>query len=507
LLRINLKIHLPYLLIYPAQRSRDPQIDFFPEIIGQQVSRIDIVPFDKLVQLFLGHHALHMSFFGRQPNILLVDENKQICGTFKKKFALTDEKKNEYTVKPDQWDQQKFLIGVQQNTHFPLLDFLNRYLAGFNTLLSRELCHRCNLEPDLPVSRLTNSHLEQLRQNCTAMITEMGQQPARIYSDRQRPLHLSILTLNHLENHTGFQIYPDLNTAWQQFVYYYQRQLNFNQLSARLTALVQNRLDYLRRSMDSMLSVERLEQRKRDAELKGNLLLIHAARIPKGTKVIELENIFSTSAEPLRIKLNPAKTVQQNAHNYFEKYKNLDQKKINLSIRRDTLLHEFTYWQEISVRLEHLTALPQLEKIKKELIERGSLPGSNSGDERGQTLAYSFRRLVLGGRWQVFIGKNARNNELLTFKYANKFDFWFHAQGVSGSHVVLRLDAKNNQPPVEIMEQAAAVAAFFSSAKHSRLVPVNYTRVCHVRKIRNQPVGTVMIAQEKTLLVKPQKFA
>jgi predicted ribosome quality control (RQC) complex YloA/Tae2 family protein len=245
--------------------------------------------------------------------------------------------------------------------------------------------------------------------------------------------------------------------------------------------------------------------RKSEAELKGNLLLANLSKIPRGSKSVELPNIFSAESEIVRIKLNPAKSVQENARQYYEKYKNLAPLKTRLSVRRERLNTELQYWQELSAKAAANPSPPQLEKIKKELIRHRVLQDRGAPAEAGETTDYSFHRLLLGKKWEVFIGRNARNNERLTFKFARKDDMWFHVQGASGSHVVLRLGSRESLPPPEIMAQVAQAAAYFSSAKHSALVPVNYTRVRYVRKVRNKPAGTVLISREKTLFVKPEK--
>jgi predicted ribosome quality control (RQC) complex YloA/Tae2 family protein len=104
------------------------------------------------------------------------------------------------------------------------------------------------------------------------------------------------------------------------------------------------------------------------------------------------------------------------------------------------------------------------------------------------------------------IGKNADNNDLLTFKFARKYDIWLHAQGVSGSHVVIRLPNKTTDPPMDIIKQAASIAAYFSSAKNSAMVPVNYTSVRYVRKPRKSSPGTALITNSKTIFVEPKKY-
>jgi predicted ribosome quality control (RQC) complex YloA/Tae2 family protein len=114
--------------------------------------------------------------------------------------------------------------------------------------------------------------------------------------------------------------------------------------------------------------------------------------------------------------------------------------------------------------------------------------------------------LLLDKKWEILIGKNAGNNDLLTFKFAHKYDYWLHAQGVPGSHVIIHQSDKNIEPPMRIIEKAASIAAYFSASKTSSTVPVNYTKVKYVRKPRKAQPGMVIISQSKTIFVEPKKY-
>jgi predicted ribosome quality control (RQC) complex YloA/Tae2 family protein len=211
----------------------------------------------------------------------------------------------------------------------------------------------------------------------------------------------------------------------------------------------------------------------------------------------------------IRIKLYPGRSIAENAQLYFKKYKNIADNKLQLKIKKDTYQAEFQYWKKLKDDLERIATLKEAEKfytllISKRLIQASSIKKENL--VRKKTLMKdSFHHLILAEKWQVHIGKNDHNNDRLTFKFANKYDLWLHAQGVSGSHVIIHLE-KEQSIPMHIIEQAACLAAYYSKAKNSSIVPVNYTKVKYVRKPRKAAPGTVIISQEKTLFVKPQKL-
>jgi len=115
-----------------------------------------------------------------------------------------------------------------------------------------------------------------------------------------------------------------------------------------------------------------------------------------------------------------------------------------------------------------------------------------------------FRHFMIENKYHIFVGKDGRNNDLLTTKFAKQNDFWFHARSVSGSHVVLRVENTKEVIPKNILMKTASVAAFYSKAKTSKLVPVTYTLKKYVNKNARHEVGQVTVTKENVLLVKPE---
>jgi predicted ribosome quality control (RQC) complex YloA/Tae2 family protein len=116
----------------------------------------------------------------------------------------------------------------------------------------------------------------------------------------------------------------------------------------------------------------------------------------------------------------------------------------------------------------------------------------------------SFRHFIIEGKYHLFVGKDNKNNDLLTTRFAKQNDYWFHARSVPGSHVVLRVDNLKENPPKNILKAAASVAAFYSKAKTASLASVSYTQKKYVRKNKNMSLGEVALIKEEVLLVKPE---
>jgi predicted ribosome quality control (RQC) complex YloA/Tae2 family protein len=252
-----------------------------------------------------------------------------------------------------------------------------------------------------------------------------------------------------------------------------------------------------------MREAENLQARKELAELKGNLLLTFQNEIRPGATEVTLKNIFSETSESIRIKLNPAKSVIENATRYFSKYKQMDKQKEVARIKKDTLEAELK--RVSGIRNELQSARPaRVQAIYKQLIQMKIVQDATSPAAAGKgDLQFAFKRVILEQDWDIYIGKNGPNNDLLTFEFAHKWDLWLHAQGVPGSHVIIRLPHKHIQPPRTVIERAAAIAAANSKARFSASVPVMLTEVRFVSRIRKALPGTVSVRNEEILFVEP----
>ncbi|HET7153015.1 MAG TPA: NFACT RNA binding domain-containing protein [Candidatus Kapabacteria bacterium] len=229
-----------------------------------------------------------------------------------------------------------------------------------------------------------------------------------------------------------------------------------------------------------------------DLRRMGDLLSAHAHEVISGSSVVTLESI--------EILLDKKLNAIRNAALYFEKAKK----------RKAAVMQS----QE---RLEKLRArLAQFKKMKTELanaetpLERKKLlemsPKVFDAAEQADPATppkYPYRYFQLNDDCEVFVGKNAKQNDELTFRFAKQSDLWFHARGVEGSHTVLRW-SRRTDPPKECILRAAAIAAFYSKAKNSKYVPVAYTQRKYVHKPRGTKPGSVAIAREEVVMVEPK---
>ena len=223
---------------------------------------------------------------------------------------------------------------------------------------------------------------------------------------------------------------------------------------------------------------------------------------------------------PLRITLDPALPPAANVEAYFRKArkarKGLDIIRERLDTARDQARRlatardsldaiEPTQTSELASALDLLARLQDWRMDHRDLLPKPEAEGRRKrGREILDAPSLPFRRYLVAKRWEVWVGRNNKENDQLTHKESHGRDIWLHAQGTTGSHVILRTGGHPEQVPRSVLNQAASLAALHSKARHSEFVPVIWTERRHVRKPRKAPPGTAVCEREKTIFASPE---
>ncbi|MBN1884097.1 MAG: DUF814 domain-containing protein [Candidatus Krumholzibacteriota bacterium] len=237
-------------------------------------------------------------------------------------------------------------------------------------------------------------------------------------------------------------------------------------------------------------------QRAGEHRRAGDLLVTHRHRMKPGMSSITVRDFSGT--RDVTIPLDPARSPDANIRGYFTKAKKGEKGAIVIRNRRGEVRREVASLRKRLDRIENATGLEELLGMVRpaRLARAGRAPAGRRG---------SFRRFRLDDRHTVLVGRTDRENDELTHRVAAPGDLWFHAQGVAGSHVVLR--GATPSTPKRVIERAAAIAAWFSKARNATTVPVLYTEKRYVRKPRKAAPGTAVTLRHKTIFVEPAQPA
>ena len=239
----------------------------------------------------------------------------------------------------------------------------------------------------------------------------------------------------------------------------------------------------------------------------GNLLLAFAHEIEKGRTETELTD--PNTGETIRIRLNPKLGPAKNAELYFKRARKAERRSTMAAERGRELDKRGNDLKKLLAQLPESGAEPEPSWFQEARRLGVKLPQTDVAKDPKATAeellpsAIRPRRYNLGQGWVLLVGKSNKGNEVLTHEIARPGDVWMHADQAAGSHAVLRHHEKGKEPPKPLVLTAASIAAFFSKARNASKVPVIVTQKRHVRRARKAPVGTVMVGQHETVMVRP----
>ena len=505
-LRISINPSQPYIVLSKSRNIKESKVNLFNELIGQKIEYLEINKSDKIIKIKTESYQMKSIFFGRTPNIILNDLNNNQTTQFKKEYDKHVIQESSTKLNPNTLQAVQLIELMRSFKDIDIIKFLSRNINGYNYVIAKECCFRSQIDFNDDVSTLTENQCNILHDNIIKIDSEFNNPQPIVYYDNELPKHLVISKMEHLEKDFQPKLFRSINEAWKTFIRQSIKTKTIDKIVNHCYFFLNNRINYLNKTIDKIEKFEKLEERKILSELKGNLLLTFLKKVPRGAKSVELENIFSEKKELILIKLNPAKSVPDNAQKYFEKFKDIDIQKERIINRKSALKNELASLLEINSKYANINSQKEAIKLKELLIQKNLIHSSRIESSNHEISEHKFRKIILENKWNVFIGKNNVNNDLLTFSFAHKYDWWFHAQGVPGSHTIIHLMKKEEVPPKNIIEEVASLAAFHSSAKHSSGVSVIYTQVRYVKRIRKANPGTVNVLQHKTIFVEPKNL-
>lgn len=235
-------------------------------------------------------------------------------------------------------------------------------------------------------------------------------------------------------------------------------------------------------------------------KLYGDILMINAHLQVQYEPSFQLPNLLSEDGELLTIPLKPNLTIVENGQWYYKLYTKLKNRMVSGEYQLNASTTKLEYLKSILYSISLATTRESLEEIRKECMDAGIIKKSK------KPLSYklgksNYIHLTID-EGEIFIGRNNQQNEYLTHRFAKPTDIWFHTQDIQGSHLILRL---NVEPDDMILSKVAQYAAYFSKARKTSKVPVDYTYIKNIKKPPGSPLGFVIFSTHQTMIVEPKK--
>ncbi len=481
-LEFNLSSKEPYMwLKRKFSRAKKNTIDFFPSFNRAKIIDLSIALDDRIIKFSTTSGQIYFIIRGNLTNVFIIyddqiqafkKEDEQKLELLKKEF-LTKEFISSFNMIDKSLLKNKSLDQIRKDFPFIGIDILNEI-----KLIADE-------RTEVPDSII--KVLEIIRDD----------KPSVFFDDSSFDIRIGF---DKLKIFAGLKNEPQENliTAFNAFIL---KKYFFSDFKSKKTKIELQISKELKKVTGKLNNINAVIEKGSNEELLNkyaNLLLINLNQVKPGTESIEVKDIYDND-KSITIKLDPKLNAKQNANRYFEKSRD---EKINLakSMRlQNEAPKNFEKLKIAEKKSQEAKTIKELEDIMEELNIKES-----SSDKEEKDIRSKFKHYVIEKKYNVFVGKDSTNNDLLTTKFAKQNDFWFHARSVSGSHVVLRVENTKEAVPKNIIKKAASLAAYHSKAKTSGLAPVSYTLKKYVVKRKGMPVGQVSLLNEKVLLVKPE---
>ncbi len=494
---------------------------------GGRIIKIEQKGLDRILQLtvrtrdefdLVEEKKLVVEIMGKHSNIILLDQEEVILGSIKtvteavsrhrtvlpgkpyrpppygEKINLTESKK----IHPGEL-KENLASKANQNISKALISTYN----GLDPLLAEEIGFGATLDPRGKVEEMTPEETDRLADTLQAVkeTIEKGLWSPEILTDEKKYyIDFTSLELNSYPETLRIG-YTEVSEMLDMFFCTKIHQQKYTQLRQNLLQLVSDELKKVKHKRNGL--EKKLEKAGKCEELQlwGELLTSQLYLVNKGQEKVSLVNYYHPEQEHITVPLDPRLSPGENAQKYFKRYRKL---KKSLPLAKKELkknLQELNYLEGVKYNLE-VGSWEDIRDIKEELVQEGYLkkPRKKPEVKIKETESRPLKYISSHG-YEILVGKNNQQNDYLTLKMASKEDLWLHVKDIPGSHVVVR----GENIPEESLKEAALLAAYHSKGSNSSNVPVDYTKIKHVRKPRQGKPGMVIYDHHKTLYVTPDE--
>lgn len=388
------------------------------------------------------------------------------------------------------------------NTPAPLHKALYMKLTGISPIIGTELCHLASIDGDRSANELSETELTHLYRMFSLVIEDVQEErfsPNVIYQNEEPVEFASIPLTCYQSNLYVSRAYPSISLLLES--YYAEKNIltRIRQKSVDLRKIVQTALERNYKKYDLQQKQLKDTEKRDKYKIYGELLNAYGYELSGGESELTCLNYY-TGTE-VKIPLDAQLNAQENAQKFFAKYNKLKRTFEALSELTEETKREIDHLESISAALDIAVKEEDLVQIKEELMEFGFIKKRPYGSKKPKITSRPYHYLSSDG-FHIYVGKNNYQNEEVTFKLANGGDWWFHAKGIPGSHVIVRTEGK--ELPDRTFEEAGALAAYYSKGRDNEKVEIDYIQRKHVKKAAGGAPGFVIYHTNYSLMAEPK---
>jgi predicted ribosome quality control (RQC) complex YloA/Tae2 family protein len=449
----------------------------------------------------ISHKQLIVEIMGRHSNIILVDKTRQLILDSVKhvSFAVNSHRAilpgQPYIAPPEQHKQNPF-TAVEEDI-LRELDFnsgkldkqLVEHFSGVSPLFAKEVMFQSGIANRTTLPKTFIKLIGKINAGeFSPAITEAANKEA-----------FYLFPLEHLKGQT--KTFNSLSEMLDRFYFGKAERDRVKQFSHDLERFIVNEKEKNEKKISKLEETLKEAEQADQLQRYGELLTANLYAAKKGMKEIEVVNYYDENGAMMTIPLDPRKSPSENAQRYFSKYQKAKKAMTVVVEQIDKAQSEVAYFDTLLQQVQ--SASPKdVEEIREELTEGGYI---RERQRRNGKKAHNAKPILdhyfANDGTEIIVGKNNKQNDYLTNKLAARDEIWLHTKDIPGSHVVIR----SKEPSEETITEAAKLAAYFSKARESSSVPVDFTKVRYVKKPSGAKPGFVIYENQQTVYVTPDE--
>lgn len=449
----------------------------------------------------ISYKQLIVEIMGRHSNITLIDKHRNmILDSIKHvSFAVNSHRAllpGHTYVSPPKQDKLNPLDASVEDV-LRSVDFnsgrLDRQIvekfAGMSPLIAKEVIHQSGMANRTTLPAAFMSIVDRLK---TGEFT-----PSIITTPEKEVFYL--MPLHHLMGEV--KTFPNLSEMLDRFYFGKAARDRVKQQSSTIERFIVNELEKNEKKIAKLRKTLKDAEKADQYQKQGELLTANLYAAKKGMKDIEVIDYYDEEGKSITITLDPLKTPSENAQKYFSKYQKA-KNAVEVVLEQIAIAeHEVEYFDRLLQQISTASS-KDIEEIREELVEGGYIrERQKRGNKKSSNAKPILEHYFASDGTEIIVGKNNKQNDYLTNKLAARDEIWLHTKDIPGSHVLIR----SKEPEKQTIIEAAKLAAYFSKARNSSSVPVDFTKVRHVKKPSGAKPGFVIYDNQQTVFVTPDE--
>ncbi len=457
----------------------------------------------------LCHKILTIELMGKHSNIIFCKEDGTIIDSIKHVSAQVSSVREvlpgrSYFI-PDTTHKENPLQATQESffsTVFHKPESICRAIygsyTGISPAIANEICYRADIDGDFSVASLNEDeklHLYHHFEWFMEDIKECRFTPNIVYRGKE-PIDFAALVCTEYNDctRTEFSLISEVLETYYASRNSYTR---IRQKSSDLRRIVTTALERNRKKYSLQARQLKDTEKREKYRVYGELLNTYGYGLEEGAKKLEALNYYTN--EMITIPLDEQLSASENAKKYFDRYNKLKRTNEALTELIEETKNEIDHLESIATALTIAVSEDDLVQIKEELIEFGYIR-KRHGDKKAKIKSKPFHYISSDG-FHMYVGKNNYQNDELTFKFATGNDWWFHAKGMPGSHVIVKTEGE--ELPDRTFEEAGRLAGFYSKGRENEKVEIDYLQKKNVKKPNKSAPGFVVYYTNYSLTIHP----